>query len=148
MYEGNGGKVENKAKDGGKAECSPKHAEVPRLYGLEYQRHLIDELSDIHRKNREEIGDDYDLLYAPDAYPKYDEVSAPRHYIFESFEVRGVIAEVLDEFDKTVYASGKAAHYYADALEYLMRWFRKNGIKDLKKARWYLDELIKTIEEG
>ena len=123
-------------------ESSPKHAD-----------NLSDKIDRLRKevqdaRNHVLLSDDCDLLYAPDAYPTYDEVSAPRHYIFESFEVRGVIAEVLDEFDKTVYASGKAAHYYADALEYLMRWFRKNGIKDLKKARWYLDELIKTIEEG
>jgi hypothetical protein len=32
------------------------------------------------------------------------------------------------------------------ALKYLMRWPRKNGLRDLKKARWYLDRLISYLD--
>ncbi len=32
-------------------------------------------------------------------------------------------------------------------MKYLFRWKKKNGVEDLKKAKWYLDKLIKT-EEG
>lgn len=28
------------------------------------------------------------------------------------------------------------------------RWRYKNGLEDLKKARWYLEELINTVEEN
>ena len=34
-----------------------------------------------------------------------------------------------------------------DIIKYLIRYPRKNGIEDLKKCKWYLDELI-TIREG
>jgi hypothetical protein len=37
---------------------------------------------------------------------------------------------------------------YLDAtvLKYLSRWRYKNGLEDLRKARWFLDLLIKQAE--
>lgn len=39
---------------------------------------------------------------------------------------------------------------YADGniIKYVSRWRNKNGIEDLKKAKWYLDRLIEGAEEG
>lgn len=34
-----------------------------------------------------------------------------------------------------------------NAVKYLWRYELKNGIEDLKKARWYIDDLIKKAEE-
>lgn len=34
----------------------------------------------------------------------------------------------------------------ANAIKYLWRWKLKNGAQDLKKAKWYIDRLIQTIE--
>ena len=31
-------------------------------------------------------------------------------------------------------------------VKYIARWKAKNGIEDLKKARWYIDFLIESIE--
>lgn len=31
-------------------------------------------------------------------------------------------------------------------LKYVCRWNNKNGIQDLKKARWYLNHLIEELE--
>lgn len=31
-------------------------------------------------------------------------------------------------------------------IKYLWRFDKKNGIEDLKKARWYLEDLIKQLE--
>ena len=31
-------------------------------------------------------------------------------------------------------------------VKYITRWKAKNGIEDLKKARWYIDFLIESIE--
>lgn len=36
---------------------------------------------------------------------------------------------------------------WGNVLKYLWRWPDKNGIEDLKKARWYLDRLIKEVGE-
>lgn len=34
----------------------------------------------------------------------------------------------------------------ANAIKYLWRWGQKNGVEDLKKARWYIDRLVKENE--
>lgn len=34
-----------------------------------------------------------------------------------------------------------------NVITYVWRYRNKNGIKDLKKAKWYLETLIKDIEE-
>jgi hypothetical protein len=32
-------------------------------------------------------------------------------------------------------------------IKYVWRFNKKNGVEDLKKARWYLEDLIKKLEE-
>ena len=32
-------------------------------------------------------------------------------------------------------------------MKYLWRYLYKNGVEDLKKAKWYLSELIDNVEE-
>lgn len=34
------------------------------------------------------------------------------------------------------------SYHEGNALKYLARWKRKNGIEDLRKCRWYIDRLI------
>ena len=43
---------------------------------------------------------------------------------------------------------GMEAVCTANAIKYLWRWKRKNGAEDLRKARWYLNRLIKEVEDG
>jgi hypothetical protein len=35
----------------------------------------------------------------------------------------------------------------SNVIKYVSRYRRKNGLEDLKKARWYLDYQIKMMEE-
>lgn len=35
----------------------------------------------------------------------------------------------------------------ANVIKYMWRWKEKGGADDLKKARWYLDYLIKEVEK-
>lgn len=35
----------------------------------------------------------------------------------------------------------------ANAIKYLYRWKRKNGLTDIKKCRWYVDRLISHLEK-
>jgi hypothetical protein len=35
-----------------------------------------------------------------------------------------------------------------NALKYLWRWKKKNGVEDLKKAQWYLNKLISVVGDG
>lgn len=46
----------------------------------------------------------------------------------------------------TVSKTGIEAVCTANAIKYLWRYEEKNGIEDVKKARWYIDRLIKELE--
>lgn len=70
-----------------------------------------------------------------------DMVNHPDHYKTEN----GL--EVIDIIDAiTSNMVGKEAVYTAQVLRYVCRWKKKNGLEDLKKARWYLDRLISLVE--
>jgi len=81
----------------------------------------------------------------------YDVVSKPKHYmLFEDkgIEVRDVIEQLVKKMDS---ASAELPLYvplfssdYVQLMQYLMRFMDKNGVEDLKKARWYLDKLIEA----
>ena len=84
----------------------------------------------------------------------YDAVSKPKHYmLFEKkgIEVRDVIEKLVDKLDKQIgqsivpYSPLFGADY-VQMMQYLMRFMDKNGVEDLKKARWYLDKLIDAYE--
>lgn len=76
---------------------------------------------------------------------KYDEpdmVDNPPHYNHGSIETIEYIEDVQGKFF--------AAHYcWGNVLKYLgTRLFLKgNPLQDAKKARWYLDRMIKNLEE-
>lgn len=86
--------------------------------------------------------------------PKYNVVEKPKHYML--FEEQGI--EVRDVIDKLVNkmwsapmpTKGGAMQYsdYVQMMQYLMRFMDKNGVEDLKKARWYLDKLIGAYDES
>jgi len=65
----------------------------------------------------------------------------PEHYKFGSFETIDVITEVTKDL-RGIYAVDTA-----NIIKYITRWNRKNGVEDLKKARWYLDNLINNCEK-
>jgi hypothetical protein len=87
----------------------------------------------------------------------YDVISKPKHYMLfdaadlfekESIEVRDVIAKLVQKLymhsgsmfedkDNPLFESD-----YVQLMQYLMRFMDKNGVEDLKKARWYLDKMI------
>lgn len=70
-----------------------------------------------------------------------DMVNHPDHYKTES----GLEAiDVIEAF--TADLTGYEAVNTGNALKYLCRWKKKNGLEDLKKARWYLDRLITHVE--
>jgi hypothetical protein len=93
----------------------------------------------------------------PDTIPSassYDTISKPKHYMLfaaeelhkrEGIEVRDVIEKLVDK----CYSDGLATQGsplfisdYVQLMQYLMRFMDKNGVEDLKKARWYLDKMI------
>ena len=44
--------------------------------------------------------------------------------------------------------SGSEAICTSQVIKYIWRWKLKNGVEDLRKARWYLDRLIVRLEGG
>jgi len=71
------------------------------------------------------IADDDTVEYETD-----DPVNHPAHYTHGAIEV----IDAIEDWGLS-YAEG-------NIIKYMARWRHKNGIEDLKKARWYLDRLI------
>ena len=70
-----------------------------------------------------------------------DNVNHPAHYKSAS----GLEAiDVIEAFTEGL--TGYEATHTGNTLKYMLRWKHKNGIEDLKKARWYLDRLISNLE--
>jgi hypothetical protein len=65
----------------------------------------------------------------------------PSHY-------RQLPAETIDIIEAAIVKApnNKAAGLHWQVLKYALRCWFKNGIEDLKKARWYLDRLIQEEE--
>jgi len=56
--------------------------------------------------------------------------------------------ECIDALESaTVGKSGIEAICTANAIKYLWRYEDKNGLEDIKKAKWYIEKLIKILEE-
>ena len=70
-----------------------------------------------------------------------DMVNHPFHYTQGGIECIDALKAA------TVSKTGIEAVCTANAIKYLWRYEEKNGIEDVKKARWYIDRLIKELEE-
>lgn len=66
-------------------------------------------------------------------------VDHPSHYS-GSIEAIDAIAAATAKLE------GVEAFDTGNALKYLWRWKRKNGVEDLNKAIWYIQHLIKHLE--
>lgn len=71
----------------------------------------------------------------------HDTVEHPAHYNQGGIECIEAIKAA------TVGKNGIEAVCTANAIKYLWRFEVKNGIEDVKKARWYIDRLIRELEE-
>jgi hypothetical protein len=63
----------------------------------------------------------------------------PSHYKQGGIECIEAIKAALGE--------GFPDYLRGNVMKYLWRYDKKNGVEDLKKARWYLDRLIKEVGE-
>jgi hypothetical protein len=78
----------------------------------------------------------------PNDSPKPDSSSDP---IDPSHYRQGGIECI--EAMKVALGSGFLGYLRGNAIKYLWRYDKKNGVEDLKKARWYLDRLVKEVGE-
>ena len=69
--------------------------------------------------------------------PEYDVVTKPNHYNQDN------CIECIDAI-RAALGSGFKEYLQGNILKYIWRHKYKNGVEDLKKARWYLDRLIEA----
>ena len=70
-----------------------------------------------------------------------DPVNAPPHYKVGEMEAIDYIYQQLG-------AEGIKTYLEGNILKYMHRWRFKNGVEDLRKAKWYLDKLIMEEVQG
>jgi len=63
-----------------------------------------------------------------------DNVNHPSHYTHGPIEV----IDIIEGF--------RLSYHLGNVIKYLLRHEHKNGLEDLKKARWYLDRYIQQME--
>lgn len=68
-----------------------------------------------------------------------DNVNHPDHYTQGEIECIDAIKAA------TVGKTGIEAACVGNIIKYLWRYEQKNGIEDCRKAKWYLDRLIKEL---
>lgn len=72
---------------------------------------------------------------------KNDLINHPSHYCRGGIECIDAIESATDGL------VGFEAVCTAQVIKYIWRWKWKNGIEDLKKARWYIDRLIAKAKQ-
>lgn len=72
---------------------------------------------------------------------KADPVNQPAHYKQGRVEAIEIIRQALNGAKTLV--SGQSLYLWGNVLKYILRWPHKNKVEDLRKARVYLDWLIK-----
>jgi hypothetical protein len=88
-------------------------------------------------KNESEIEAEPYNSFAP-----ADMVNSPAHYNQAGIECIDAMKAMVEQAEVDPHAS----YCWQNSFKYLWRWPYKNGVEDLKKARWYLDRLISEIE--
>lgn len=72
----------------------------------------------------------------------FDSVKKPKHYQGKyGLEAMSVVDNFIGDL------VGKAAYCWGNVIKYLLRFQKKNGVEDLKKARQDLDWLIEEMEK-
>jgi hypothetical protein len=113
---------------------------------------VVEGLNGLSKEDMPVKGDPHFYAGVHQLWPKfesnYDTVNKPKHYMLfeeQGIEVRDVIEKLVEKFElNSMGHSYMFASDYVQMMQYLMRFMDKNGVEDLKKARWYLDKLIEA----
>lgn len=79
------------------------------------------------------------LMISDAVHHQDDKVNHPNHY-------KSGGLEVIDIIEAKLSPEQLKGYYLGNIMKYVFRHEYKDGITDLKKARWYLDRLIKNVE--
>ena len=72
-----------------------------------------------------------------------DNIIRPNHYASDKgFEVFDVQEAFIHEL------KGMSANYWCNIVKYILRFQKKNGVEDLKKAKYYLEKLIEEESDN
>jgi hypothetical protein len=118
------------------------------IIGTVFTRGEIELCHDCYRKDL--TGDPYnppknESVVPVEAYNSFtpaDMVNKPPHYNQAGIECIDAMKAMVEQAEVDPHAS----YCWQNSFKYLWRWPYKNGVEDLKKARWYLDRLISEIE--
>tara|TARA_Y100001973_G_C5193290_1_gene332404 strand:- start:737 stop:964 length:228 start_codon:yes stop_codon:yes gene_type:complete len=69
-----------------------------------------------------------------------DMVNSPPHY--NSGDI-----ECIDAIKESMTPEAFKGYLKGNIQKYIWRYENKKGVEDLKKAQWYLNKLIKTVEK-
>ena len=84
----------------------------------------------------------YDHVYKNMDENVHDMVNHPQHYTQGGIECIDALKAA------TVGKRGIEAVCVANVIKYLWRYEEKNGIEDIRKAKWYIERLLKELEES
>lgn len=105
---------------------------------IDYLQSAID-WQDRYNSLKDNLNKDYEKAAKK---TKEDTIHHPSHYQ----GAYGLEAyDVIKNFSADL--SGEMAFDQGNAIKYLLRWPKKNGVEDLKKCREYIDNLIKKCEK-
>lgn len=103
------------------------------------RNNYVEQTFDIIVESEPSIINTSELVKTPDST---DNVNHPKHYKSKN----GL--ECIDVIDAaTEGLTGIEATHTGQVIKYIWRWKKKNGVEDLKKAKWYLDRLINHLEK-
>ena len=71
----------------------------------------------------------------------FDNVTKPAHYADKKIEV-------IEYIKDTVTTEGYEGYCIGNVIKYISRYKKKNGLEDLKKARYYLNSIISEMERN
>ena len=99
------------------------------------------EIDELQRRNSELDIELKAMRGAANSYKaEVDMVNHPSHYESGKYECIDVMLETQGKEDLMAFC-------LCNAFKYLYRHKNKNGIEDIKKAKWYLDKYIEMAEE-
>lgn len=78
----------------------------------------------------------------------HDAVHNPKHYDLGGVQVIDIRDILLDRIQMSGVLNYRQTDCWSRSWEYMTRFMEKNGVEDLKKAKFYLDRLISDLESS
>lgn len=99
-------------------------------------------MCDFYKWSDDKLAIAYDHVYKNMDENVPDMVNHPQHYTQGSIECIDALKAA------TVGKRGIEAVCVANVIKYLWRYEEKNGIEDIRKAKWYIERLLMELEES